>query len=66
MCDGTDHLVEKMARGMCSALGQDPDEIRTIGYGDNEQKMPYWKMQVEWALRIGVAIEVLKYEGFFE
>lgn len=66
MGDGVERVVEKMARGMCSALGQDPDEIRTIGYGDNEQKLPYWKMQVEWALRVGVAIEVLKNEGYFE
>lgn len=66
MTDGIDRLVEKMAREMCSALGQDPDEIRTVGYGDSEQKLPYWKMQVEWALRIGVAVEVLKAEGFLK
>ncbi len=56
-------LVEKMSRAMCAALGQNPDEIRTIGYGEHEQTIPYWKMQVEWALRIGVAIEVLRAEG---
>lgn len=59
----TKELVEKVARAMCVARGMDPDQLHKIGYGDTEQTLPYWKMQVEWAERHIAAVLVLKEEG---
>lgn len=56
----SEDLIEQVARAMAVALGRDPDEIHTIGMGDQERSVPYWKMQCEWAIRHIAAESVLR------